>query len=94
MDAAAVIIQEIKNCIGTGQYNSWVIGITSDPSAKKQALDSPPCWKAWAAETNAAAKKIVHYFLKEYPRGPASGRIEKGESEISSDQMIPYVYIC
>lgn len=93
MDTSLVIKEKIKHCVGTGEYSFWTIGITTNPKIKKEALGHPPCWQMWGADTIHKAKKIESYFLKEFPPGPASGRMKTGGTEHLEDNKMPYVYI-
>ena len=42
---------------------AWSIGSTGNPIASREAQGSPRFWYHWPVETDAAAQKIVDYFV-------------------------------
>jgi hypothetical protein len=93
MDTSASIIEKIRHYVGNGHYNAWNIGITTDPAAKKQELDNPPCWNSWEAGSRSDAKRVLDYFLKQFPAGPASNRIRRETTDTSNSTATAYIYI-
>jgi hypothetical protein len=85
MDKESIII-EIEKVIKT--YSSWSIGITHNPSHRKNELENDKDyidnWKQWIAESLTDAHDIENYFLDKGCKGNAG--------ELNQNLVI-YVYI-
>jgi len=66
------IVYAIERCIG-GKHSLWTVGITNDPSRRKDEHENPKDWHYWDAQTESIARNIEAYFLDKGCKGGGGG---------------------
>lgn len=72
MASEATIKQEIESIVG-GNYSIWTIGVTDNPTRRRQEHGNPSYWRHWNADTEQAARNVETYFLAKGMKGGSGG---------------------
>ncbi len=72
MASEGEIKQEIERIVN-GKYSLWTIGVTDDPSRRRQEHGNPKYWHQWDADTEQQARNVESYFLNKGMKGGTGG---------------------
>ena len=93
MSTKQTIISEIKSRVESSKtvnYTSWQIGITNDPTTRKQQhadeKKETKYWKQWLADSLSDAREIESYFIE-------NKNMKGGTGGDLSPHKTVYVYI-
>ena len=71
------LIAAIEKKRGSIGYSAWTVGITNDPTRRKEehqnAGKSVSSWKHWKADSEAIARDVEKYFLDKGMKGGGGG---------------------
>ena len=63
----AAIEKEVTN------YSVWTIGVTDDPSRRREEHGNPRYWHHWNADSEQAARNVEAYFIDKGMQGATGG---------------------
>lgn len=71
MASEAVIKAAIERLVS--KYYLWTIGVTDNPSRRRQQHGNPKTWYQWDADTEQVARNVEAYFVKKGMKGDVGG---------------------
>ncbi|MBA7664082.1 hypothetical protein ES703_72133 [subsurface metagenome] len=54
-------------------YSAWTIGVTDNPTRRRDQHGNPKDWHQWDADTETAARNVEKYFLDKGMKGDVGG---------------------
>ena len=84
------IIAAINMTVGASDFESWRVGLTSEPEERKaywrdEEKENTKCWSVWQADSVEEAQAIAAHFIENGMDGKAG--------EEASSLKTTYVYI-
>lgn len=64
-DQSEIIESIVRNLEGMMSYSHWTVGIASKADRTEAALDYPPFWRYWEANTAADARAIKDRLVEQ-----------------------------
>ncbi len=66
---------EIESAIEqiVGYYPAWTIGVTDNPTRRKDEHGNPSVWHDWNANREMGARNVEKYFLDKGMKGGGGG---------------------
>lgn len=71
MAPESAIKAAIEKIVST--YSLWTIGVTDDPTSRRNEHGNPASWHQWDADTETIARNVEAYFLDKGMKGGAGG---------------------
>ena len=69
----ATIKAQIEKVVGNTSYSAWTIGVTDNPSRRKEEHGNPSHWHQWNADSEQAARNVESHFLSKEMKGGSGG---------------------
>jgi len=88
----AAIRKRIKDT-KKGNYAIWRIGLTHNPTLRKEQHGDPKYWLQWKASSLSNAQNVEDYFLNEFPENSMDRMSGGTGGNMDSSKKDVYVYI-